>query len=112
MKVTIQTKNNIVYITIQGSIDSNTAGELQSRIMEELASLNRVIMDLTNVGFLSSAGLRVLLMLYRQLNSNGGKMLLVNVSEEICDIMSMTGFINFFELYSSIEEAEKKFKLT
>ena len=109
MKVTTQTKNNIVYITIQGSIDSNTAGELQSRIMEELTSCNRVIMDLTAVVFLSSAGLRVLLILYRQLNANGGKVLLVNVSEEICDIMSMTGFINFFELYASIEEAEKQF---
>ena len=109
MKVTTQTKNNIVYITIQGSIDSNTAGELQSRIMEELTSCNRVIMDLTAVVFLSSAGLRVLLMLYRQLNANGGKVLLVNVSEEICDIMSMTGFINFFELYGSLEEAEKQF---
>jgi anti-sigma B factor antagonist len=112
MKVTTQTKNNIVYITIQGSIDSNTAGELQSRIMEELTSCNRVIMDLTAVVFLSSAGLRVLLMLYRQLNANGGKVLLVNVSEEICDIMSMTGFINFFELYASIEEAEKQFVQT
>ncbi|MCE5205612.1 MAG: STAS domain-containing protein [Porphyromonadaceae bacterium] len=109
MKVTIQTKNDIVYITIQGSIDSNTAGELQSRIMEELTSCNRVIMDLTAVVFLSSAGLRVLLMIYRQLNAKGGKVLLVNVSEEICDIMSMTGFINFFELYGSIEEAEKQF---
>lgn len=109
MKVTIQTKNDIVYITIQGSIDSNTAGELQSRILEELASRNQVIMDLTEVDFLSSAGLRILLMLYRQLNAHGGKVLLVNVSEEICDIMSMTGFINFFELYGSIEEAEKQF---
>lgn len=109
MKVTIQIKNDIVYITIQGSIDSNTAGELQSRILEELASCNQVIMDLTAVDFLSSAGLRVLLMLYRQLGGNGGKVLLVNVSEEICDIMSMTGFINFFELYGSIDEAEKQF---
>lgn len=109
MKVTIQTKNNIVYITIQGSIDSNTAGELQSHILEKLGSFNRVIMDLTAVDFLSSAGLRVLLMLYRQLSTNGGKVLLVNVSDEICDIMSMTGFINFFELFGSIDEAEKQF---
>jgi len=109
MEVIIHTKNDIVYITIQGSVDSKTAGDLQARIMEKLADLNKIIMDFSSVDFLSSAGLRVLLMLYRQLNANGGKVLLVGVSDEICDIMSMTGFINFFELYNTIEEAENHF---
>jgi len=109
MEVTIHTKKEIVYITIQGSIDSKTAGDLQARIMEKLADINKVILDFTSVDFLSSAGLRILLMLYRQLNANGGKVLLVGVSDEICDVMSMTGFINFFELYDTIEIAENHF---
>lgn len=106
MEVNIETKKDIVYITIQGSVDSNTAGNLQAQIMEKLSDAHKVIMDLSAVDYLSSAGLRVLLMLYRQLNGNGGKVLLVGVSDEICDIMSMTGFINFFELYHTLEEAE------
>jgi len=109
MEVNILTKNDIVYITIQGSVDSNTAGDLQARIMEKLADTNKVILDFTSVDFLSSAGLRILLMLYRQLNANEGKVLLVGVSDEICDVMSMTGFIHFFELYDTIEKAENQF---
>ncbi|MFA5533926.1 MAG: STAS domain-containing protein [Mariniphaga sp.] len=110
MEVNINTKGNIVIISIQGSIDSNTAGNLQSQIIDKVAVTQNVLLDLTCVDFVSSAGLRVLLMIYRQIKSKNGKVILVGVSEEISDVMSMTGFINFFEFSDTVDQALNLFK--
>lgn len=107
MNVNINTENNITKIVIQGRIDSQTSNELQSQIIDNASGLKKVIIDLSGVSFLSSAGLRVLLMLYRQLKANDGKVVLVGLSDDLLDVMSITGFVNFFEITSSIDEAEK-----
>jgi anti-sigma B factor antagonist len=109
MDVTIISKNDIVIITISGSVDSKTAADLQSQIMGEVSDAKKVIMDLNAVDYLSSAGLRILLMVYRQLKANNGKVVLAGVSEEIRDVMAMTGFINFFVIADTTEEAETLF---
>lgn len=105
MNVDITTNENMTIISIEGSIDSKTAGELQSKIMGKVSETDKVILDLTKVDFVSSAGLRLLLMIYRQIKSKNGKIILVGVSDEIKDVMAMTGFINFFEFSQTIEEA-------
>ena len=109
MNVNIKADGNIVIISIEGSIDSKTAGDLQSQIMEKVSETNNVLLDLTKVDYVSSAGLRVLLMIYRQIKLKNGKVILVGVSEEIKDVMSMTGFINFFEITDNIDNALKIF---
>lgn len=105
MNVKIKTNENSVLISIEGSIDSKTAGDLQSQIMDTVSESNNVLIDLTKVEYVSSAGLRVLLMIYRQIKSKNGKVILVGVSQEISDVMSMTGFINFFEITDTIDNA-------
>ncbi|MFH2142190.1 MAG: STAS domain-containing protein [Bacteroidota bacterium] len=109
MNVNISTKDDIVIITIEGSIDSKTAGDLQSQIIGKVSESDKVMLVLSKVDFVSSAGLRILLMVYRQINAKNGKVVLVGVSEEIKDVMSMTGFINFFEISENIDDAHKLF---
>ncbi|MDT3401529.1 STAS domain-containing protein [Mucilaginibacter terrae] len=105
MKVTIQETEAAVIAAIEGSIDSKTAPDLQQSILPVINDRNKMVLDLTEVTFVSSAGLRVLLMVYRQLKSKDGKVFLVGVSDEIKDVMFMTGFITFFEITSTLEEA-------
>jgi anti-sigma B factor antagonist len=54
---------------------------------------------------LSSAGLRLLLVLYRELTARKGKLALLGVSEDIRTVMSHTGFLSFFTLVESAVEA-------
>lgn len=107
MDVKISSTDKIVTISVEGSIDSNTAGDLQAQIMEKVVESQNVLLDFSKVDFVSSAGLRVLLMIYRQIKSKNGKVVLVGVSEEIHDVMSMTGFVYFFEITDTIENALK-----
>lgn len=105
MQIDLRTENSILIITIEGSIDSKTASEVQQKILEATVDCDNVIIDFTKVDFVSSAGLRVLLMVYRQLKVKNGKVILVGVSEEIMEVMSMTGFINFFEIIDTVKNA-------
>jgi anti-sigma B factor antagonist len=70
-----------------------------------LAANSKLILDLTKVDYLSSAGLRLLLLLYRELTARKGKLVLLGVSEDIRTVMSHTGFLNFFTLVNSEAEA-------
>jgi anti-sigma B factor antagonist len=107
MNVSIKTIKDITVIEAEGNIDSRTAGEFERKTVEATQEEDKVIIDLSKVEFLSSAGLRVLLMLYRQVKARNGKIVLVGVSEDIQDVMENTGFINFFILVGLLEDGVK-----
>lgn len=92
-----------VIATVSGEIDGKTAPQVQSELLAALQDGSGLIVDMRGVTYLSSAGLRMLLLLYRQIAAKKGKVVLVGVSEEIRDTMSMTGFINFFTLADTQE---------
>jgi len=96
MLVTIKSINGAVLIELEGSLDGKTAPEVQGQVLPNAEGHEKVILDLTKVNYVSSAGLRMLLLLYRQLKAKGGRIALVGMSEEIKDVMTNTGLINFF----------------
>ncbi len=105
MKVVITELEEISVIEVTGDIDSKTAPEFERNAKLATEKSRRIVIDLTAVEFMSSAGLRVLLMVYRNIKTQNGKVVLVGVSEEIQDVMSTTGFINFFAIVERQDEA-------
>jgi len=91
MQVTIKSINGVVLIELEGSLDGKTAPEVQKQVLPSAEGQSKVILDMTRVNYISSAGLRVLLLLYRQLKAKGGRIALVGMTEEIKDVMSNTG---------------------
>jgi anti-sigma B factor antagonist len=71
----------------------------------------KIILEMTQVPYMSSAGLRVLLAVYRQMTAQNGQVVLVGLVEEIKDTMSVTGFLDFFTTADSLEEAFAVLKL-
>ena len=70
-----------------------------------MESAKKAILDLSKVDYLSSAGLRLLLLIYREFAAKSGKLVLLGVSEDIRTVMSHTGFLNFFTVAGSKPEA-------
>ncbi len=105
MKVAITDLEEISVVEVSGDIDSKTAPEFERNAKVATEKSQRIAIDLTAVEFMSSAGLRVLLMVYRNIKSQNGKVVLVGVSEDIQDVMSTTGFINFFTIVEKKDEA-------
>ena len=107
MELDIKKEKDIIIIYPKGSIDSKTTGTIQNRIMENISDSTKVAMVFSDVDFVSSAGLRLLLMMYRQVKSKNGSVVLVDVSDEIQEVMEMTGFIKFFNFSVHIDDAIK-----
>lgn len=103
MTINSRTVDQVTIIEMEGNLDSRTAGEAQEQILGLVGDGSHVILDVTKIPYMSSAGLRTLLLLHRHVSANQGKMALVGLASEIKDIMAMTGFLNFFTLCDSLE---------
>ncbi len=103
MKVTIMNVGDIKILSVDGRIDANTANELQDAVLD-IAHMNpNLLLDLSNVNYMSSAGLRVMLLLHREIHNNEGRVILVGLQDRIRDAMEMTGFLKHFAVVPDVE---------
>lgn len=78
-------------VTLGGRLDTNTAPELEAALNSSLDGVTSLCMDLRELDYISSAGLRVLLSAQKKMNKQGN-MNLVNVNDAIMEIFDVTGF--------------------
>ena len=90
-------------LDVSGAIDGSSAPKLRESILEACESGQLLILNMARVDFMSSAGLRVMLLLHRQLQQNDGRVVLVGLLEPIYDAMEATGFLKYFETAPDIE---------
>jgi anti-sigma B factor antagonist len=79
-------------VALSGRIDTITARQIESDILSAIDEHREVILDFANVGYVSSAGLRVLLTTHKHAQSCGGRQTLRNISADVMEIFEMTGF--------------------
>jgi anti-sigma B factor antagonist len=89
-------------IKVTGQVDSKTVGELREFIDSQLVDGMPVALDLHGVPFMSSAGLRTLLLLHRRTVDMGVDLALVGIASEIADTMKVTGFYDYFTIYPNL----------
>ncbi len=104
MEIGVSSQEGVTVVKIDGEIDGKTAPAAQEKVLELAGENNKILLELSGVEYMSSAGLRVLLMLYRELTSQDQKVVLAKVPDMIQDIMSHTGFIRFFNLVDTVED--------
>jgi len=105
LNIDIDNEQGVTVVRLSGAIDGNTAPEAQSRILPLMETQPSVVLDMSEVEYLSSAGLRTLLLLYRQAASRDGKVAIAGLRESIKDTMAVTGFLNFFLLQNDVATA-------
>ena len=103
MEVQQEILGNWQVIKVTGEIDSKTVTTLRNFINEQLVENTAVALDLKNVPFMSSAGFRALLTLQRKTSEMKVDLALIGVADEIQDTMKVTGFLQYFTIYDSIE---------
>ena len=90
MKIDLKKNDKELFIKLEGKLDTNTSSVLDSKI-SELEGVEKVIIDMEKLDYISSAGLRVLLSMQKIMNKQG-EMILKNVCENVMDIFEVTGF--------------------
>ncbi|MEZ4670624.1 MAG: STAS domain-containing protein [Anaerolineae bacterium] len=98
MEVLTRTDDNVTILEVSGDIDGSSAPVLQEQVLGAIKPGCKLLLDMSKVEFMSSAGLRVMLVLYRQISGSDGKCLLYGLSQPLQDTMAATGFLKFFTL--------------
>ena len=98
MTTNIQEKDGKIYATLAGELDTAAAAETEAALQPLLNSEGRdIIIDCTDLEYIASSGLRILLSIIKSAKSAGSRIVLKNVNDVIRDVLELTGFVKLFD---------------
>ncbi len=98
-------EESTTFVYLKGRIDGITSPELQSAFSKSILEGNRLfVLDLAEVNYVSSVGIRVFMSLRKELDSAGGKMAFLGVTPSIKEIFKISGFLRIFQFVNDISE--------
>jgi anti-anti-sigma factor len=109
MEIAEQRSGEVTVIEVKGRIDSNTAKAFGERLTGLIkAGQARLVVDLKNIIYISSAGFRVLLVAGRLAEETNGTLALCSLSSEVQRLFDLGAFTDLFVIYPSREEGVTK----
>jgi anti-sigma B factor antagonist len=110
MEVSEANANDVSIVALNGRLDAASAKSVLAGI-KELVKRNRfnIILDMSGVEFIDSAGVGILLASYRAVDAKGGALKICAIQNQVKSIFSLTRLSKFFEIFSDRASAEKDF---
>ena len=106
MNVYEQRRAEILILQPTGRLDSLTSQDLQSELSQRISGGDTaILLDLKDLEYISSAGLRVLLLAGKELKAKNGQLSLCALKENVREVLEISGFISLFPVHSSVDEA-------
>ena len=106
LDVSEQKKEDVLVVSLNGKLDAVTSPTLLERLTASVdGGAHRLVLDCSRLEYISSAGLRVVLMVSQRLNQLGGRLGLASLSSQIRRIFDMAGFTTILAAYESSEKA-------
>lgn len=110
MKISQDERDGVAVVRFEGNLDTNTAPEAQARLDDLVAAgTEKVLVDFSELDYISSAGLRVLLATAKKLRSGGGNLRLCSLNETVAEIFEISGFSTIFAVFASEAQALEGF---
>lgn len=98
MDISVSKDGANLQIALSGRLDTNTAPELDAALKDNLEGVTRLVIDLAEVQYVSSAGLRVLLAAQKGMNKISGVLKVVRPNEYVMDVFEATGFVDIMDI--------------
>ena len=92
-----KTFSDVNTIVLSGRLDTVTAPQLEAELEKILSDSDALVLDMANLEYISSAGLRVILKAQKAMNTKG-TMKLIHVGESIMEVFDITGFSDFLNI--------------
>jgi anti-anti-sigma factor len=106
MQIAEARQDGVLVMTPAGRIDTTTAGALETRLAAALAGVSpRLVLDLSGVDYISSAGLRVLLVAARRLQATDGRLVLCAMGPPVRQVFQLAGFLPLFTIQDTRDAA-------
>jgi anti-anti-sigma factor len=110
MQITARDQKGITVFALEGRVDSAGAAEMDSTLQSAAAEGKRkMVLDMSGVTYINSAGLRTLADILTQNRANGGDLRLVALSPKVERVFKIIGFDKFFETYNTVDAATAGF---
>ncbi len=97
MEIRKDKNENELVVTIIGRLDTTTAPQLEAELRGDINGVKKLVLDMKELEYLSSAGLRVILAAQKVMNKQG-EMIVRNVNETIREIFEVTGFVDILTI--------------
>lgn len=111
MQLEVNQEDGITVVSAVGSIDAMTAGEVTEFMLEQVASgHHRLVFNMADVPYLSSAGLRMLVAVLKQARAEKGDLRLAAVEPDVMKVLQMSGFIKILDHYAAVGEAVASYR--
>ena len=99
MDITIQRSPSEVLVSLIGRLDTLASQEVSAKLEPLKSEASKtLILDCTQMNYISSSGLRIFITLRKEAAAKGGRIIVRNISNEIRSVFMMTGFLNLFEI--------------
>ena len=105
MEIKSEVRNNITIITPVGRVDTATAKEFEEGVTAHLKENSVLFISFAEINYISSAGLRVILMVGKKQAASRGKLGLIDMHEKIHEVFKMSGFDKIIKIYDNFETA-------
>lgn len=106
LQINAEEIDNIVILRLIGRLDASSSSLLQSRLNILIKDKrNVVLLDFSNIDYLSSAGLRVLLSFTKKYDEKKGRLGLFSLTEDVYEVIKLTGFNKILYIYKNEKEA-------
>ena len=97
-QVMFQKEGTVLTVRPVGRLDAYAVPSFSEQLEQELDGISTIVMDLEQVDYIASAGLRVLLKSEQEMEERGGGMKLIHVNENVLEVLQLTGFLDFVTL--------------
>lgn len=110
MEISIQDSGEIKVLYFEGSLDTNTAPDAQKRMDEVIEQGNhKILIQLEKLDYVSSAGLRILLVVAKKLKKSEGELRICQINDDVREVFEISGFDTILSVFDNESEALKEF---
>lgn len=110
MELTEQRSEKALTVAVAGRLDSASSAGFESKLLGVITAGERaVILECTALAYLSSAGLRALLVAAKKMKAAGGQLVIAALRDEVREVFELSGFDTVFPTFATAADAEASF---
>jgi anti-sigma B factor antagonist len=110
MEVSVKSLKRVDVVKVAGRVDSNSAPEFEKALKDLWeADRNQIVLDLEDVDYLSSAGLRVMVTALKQVKKSSGDLRVAAPSTRVSEVLHLAGLNSIFQIYPTQLDAVGSF---
>ena len=99
-------ENNVIILEIKGEVDAYAAQEFNSTMLGLLdLGHRRIVLDVSKLMFISSAGIRAILFAHKEAVHLGGEIRIIGPTDQVCRIFEITGLLEILQIADGLQEA-------